>query len=243
MIAPAPAASRPMSRRRAPAAISSAAIARQVTSAVPRSPTPTTRHAEPDDPEHRHHPPDPALDHLRPGREQLGAEQDQRDLHQLRGLDLERPGAEPGARAVDLDPDPGQQHGEAEEERAGEQQRRQRPQHPDARAGEHVHDHQADGAEDQRALEVVGAVAGLAEQRRGRAGAEDHDHAEGEQAEGRGQQQRVLDRLVLCGRARCLRAHQSLFAPEARNHACVVRGRAGLIRPRCRRTGRRPGCR
>ena len=43
-----------MSRIRAPAATSSAAIARQVTSAVPRSPTPTIRHADPDHAEHRH---------------------------------------------------------------------------------------------------------------------------------------------------------------------------------------------
>ena len=66
---------------------------------------------------------------------------------------------------------------------------------PDAAAGEQVHQHQPDGAEHERALEVVGAVTGLAQQRRRRAGAEHHHRAEGEQAEGRGEQQRVLERV------------------------------------------------
>ena len=67
-----------------------------------------------------------------------------------------------------------------------------------------VHDHQADGAEEQRPLQVEGAVgeAAVAEHPRGRAGREDHHRAEGEQAEGRGEQHVVLGRQA--GGARAL---------------------------------------
>ena len=84
-----------------PAAISSAPIAKQMTSAVPMSgclsssaqATPTTISSG------LARPPS-VLVALRPRGQQLGRVEDQRDLQQLRGLELERAGAEPARRAV-----------------------------------------------------------------------------------------------------------------------------------------------
>ena len=114
------------SRSLAPAAISIAAVAKHATIAVPRSgSTTTSAQASADDAEVRHQLAE-AADDRRPVGEQLGAVEHQRELHHLGGLDLERAGADPALRAVDLDPDARQQDREAEHERDREQERRQR---------------------------------------------------------------------------------------------------------------------
>ena len=160
------------------------------------------------DAEEGHQRRDPTRGHLRALGEQRDSVEDQSELHQLGGLDLHRPGADPGARAVDLHADPRYQDRGAEDERAAEDQRRRVADQGDAAQRKHAHDQKPDHAEDHRALEVEGAVARLAQQLGRGAGAEDHDHAEGEQAQGRGQQHRVLDGLRRLAR---LGAHAQLL--------------------------------
>ena len=119
-----------MSRSCAPAPTSSAVITRQVTSAVPRSPTPTISTAEADHPEHRHQPPDPARDDLRARREQLGAEQDSAIFISSEGWICTGPAASQAREPLTSTPTPGTMTSEAEEDRAAEDQRGQRAQRP-----------------------------------------------------------------------------------------------------------------
>ena len=86
---------------------------------------------------------------MRPDREQVGAVEDQRELRELRRLDLE--GAErrsSGWRRSPTLPIPGQQHGDQQDERDdSEEQRRERPQDLEAAHREQAHDAEPDRAD------------------------------------------------------------------------------------------------
>ena len=138
-----------------------------------------------------------ALDRAHPLRfagEHVGGVEDERHLGQLGGLDLEGAAADPAGRPVDALP--GAEHDDEQEDRAGEQDRRRAADRDQPVASGEVHDHQADRADDQGALQVVGRVgeAAVLQHLGGRGGGEDHHRAEGEQAERRRQQQAVLGR-------------------------------------------------
>ena len=133
-------------------------------------------------------------DALRFRREQVRAVEDQGDLGQLRGLELHQAAADPALRAVDRRADAGQQDREEQEEQRKAGSGGQRLDRGGPATESNAHHDQADGAEDHGALQVIEAVAAGVEERARRAGAEHHHRAEGEQAEGRRQQQRVLER-------------------------------------------------
>ena len=133
-----------------------------------------------DDEQERHQ----ALDAARPLRfagEQVGGVEDERDLGQLRGLDLQEAGADPTARAVDRGARP--EHRDEEDEGDGEEDRRQAPDRLQPVAGDEMHEQEADGADHQRPLQVEGEFgeAAVAQHLGGRAGREDHHRAEGQQ--------------------------------------------------------------
>ena len=114
--------------------------------------------------------------------EQRGGIQQQRELQQLRGLKLQRPGAEPAARPVDAHAEMGDVHGEHEHER-DRQQRADHALHPGQPiAREHAHQHQADRPVDEELDQVGAAGAAALEQGRGRGGAVDHHRPERQQA-------------------------------------------------------------
>ena len=133
--------------------------------------------------------------HLRPGREQVRAVEDQRELRELGGLNLKRPGADPALRPIRRAADARQHHREQEAERDDQQQARERSHHLGAAHRHQPHDHESDRADGQRSLEVVGAVPALAQQLGRGARAEHHHDTERKQAKGRGEQEAVLDGL------------------------------------------------
>ena len=182
-----------------------------------------------------------ALDRAHPLRfagEHVGGVEDERDLGQLRGLDLEGAAADPAGRAVDALP--GAEHDDEQEDRAAEEDRRRAADRDEAVARGEVHDHEADRADDQRALQVVGRVgeAAVLQDLGGRGGGEDHHRAEGEQAERRRQQQVVLGRdggarafallffFALAGRARPSATSRALIRAPPRARATIWRKRS-----------------
>ena len=143
--------------------------------------------------------------------------QDERELHQLGGLELQRAGAEPAAGAVDLHAEAGDEHEQQQDEADHQQERRVAADALEPLAGDDVHRHQADGAVDQVLDEVGGAVA-VALQERARARRRvDHHRPAGEQAEGRGQQQPVLERLLLLA----VSASELVSTPSGRPLPCA----------------------
>ena len=159
-----------------------------------------------------------------PPRQQRGRVEHERKLHQLRGLELQRPGSEPAASAVDADPDMRDVHGEHEHE-GDEQQRRGDALHlRDAVAREQVHEDQAEAPVDQELDEIAAAVAMALEQSGRRGCAVDHHRPEGEQAQRCRQQQAMLERSLRgCALARAATARR----------LSLRRGSAGAPSPGC----------
>ena len=81
------------------------------------------------------HMPPSVLHRRRPRGQQLRRVEHERDLEQLRGLELERAGAEPARGAVHGHADAGQHHGERERERDQQEDRREGLHERRARAG------------------------------------------------------------------------------------------------------------
>ena len=188
-----------------------------------RGPEVRLEHDQPGDHGHgeqeRAHVPDRA-GHLRARGEQLRAVEDQGHLGDLGRLNLEEASADPPLGAVHFDPDARDHHGDQQEERERHQGHRQRPQDLDPARSQELERQQADDPIERSALEVVGAVARLAQERGRGARGEDHDHAQRDQAERRREEHRVLDRhglrlrrrlrrrLALGGRLAGCRAHR-----------------------------------
>ena len=204
-----------------------------MTSAVPRSGcAATSRTARGPDPHHGPGRGAQAEGELRPRRDHRRRVQDERELHELRGLELQRPGAEPAARAVDLHAEAGDQHEQQQDERDQQQVRRVAPHRGEALARDQLHQHEPDGAVDEVLDQVGGAVAVALQQRARARGRVDHHRAAREQAEGCGEQQPVLERLLLLASG-----HQALFSTRPLPHPPRARGNARRA-PRSRRTGR-----
>jgi hypothetical protein len=122
--------------------------------------------------------------------------QHERELHDLARLELQRAHAEPAARAVDLDADARDLH-EHEHHERGDQQRAGVAAHEvELDARDDLHRDQPDGPIADVLDQVRGPVPLALEHRAGRGGRVDHDGAAGQQAEGGGQQQSVLERLL-----------------------------------------------
>ena len=164
--------------------------------------------------------------------------QDERELHQLGGLELQRAGADPAARAVDLDAEAGDQHEQQQDERDQQQVRREAADVLEPLAGDDLHRHEPDRAVDEVLDEVGGAVAVALQQRARARRRVDHHRAAREQTQGCGEQQPVLERLRLLASV-----HRSWFRhPRRRPLPCDLRPRArGSARraPRSRHIGRR----
>jgi hypothetical protein len=122
--------------------------------------------------------------------------EDERELRDLRRLELERPRAEPAARAVDGHAQPRDLHGQQAGE--GHDQHRARGAQRDvqAPARDDIHEHDPDGAVGDVAHEERAAVPAPLEQRPRRRRAVDHDRAERQQAQRRGQDDVGLERLA-----------------------------------------------
>ena len=149
------------SPRRRPAA---RAVARQTTIAVPRSGSTTiSRQASADDEQVRAPASRISRDHLRPRGEQVGAVEDQRQLGELRRLDLEAARRRSsGWRRSPTMPMPGTSTASRQDERDGRAAAASAAAAAAApRTRQQAHHQQADGAEQQRPLQVVGAVAAL----------------------------------------------------------------------------------
>ena len=131
-----------------------------------------------------------------PEREDVRGVEDERELHQLGGLELERPDADPALglqRAERRVADAGNPHREQREEGDAEQRPGQAAHDVEAAArGEPQHD-QADRRRRRRSAPAR-RCRRAAGQRRGRRGAVDHHRAAREQAQRGRQQQAVLDR-------------------------------------------------
>ncbi len=180
-----------------PAAISIAASVNAITIAVPRSGSlNTSRHAAPTTSSSGRASSRRSCTLPRTLGQQRGRVQHQRELHQLRGLELERRRADPAARAVDAHADVRDVHGEHQHERRRQQRRRDAVHFRNPVARQHPHQHQADGAVDHELDEVAAAEAAALQQRRRRGGAVDHHRAERQQAHRRRQQDAVLERLA-----------------------------------------------
>ena len=101
-----------------PAATSSAIVVKAITIAVPRSGcVATSRIAAPTTTSSGLSQVAQVVHALRALGQQRRGVQHERELHQLRGLELQRPGADPAPRAVDADADVRDVHGEHEHER------------------------------------------------------------------------------------------------------------------------------
>ena len=91
-----------------------------------------------------------------------GDVENERQFHDLRGLELDGPDREPPAGAVDDDPEPGHQDQNEQRERAQQHEPAQlRGQQRQAAALEHLHRGQTDPAEYQVADELAGAAAAV----------------------------------------------------------------------------------
>ena len=168
--------------------------------------------------------------------EELRPVEDERELGQLGGLELQRPGAQPAPRAVDRDAEAGELDRHQAGEREGQQRPGQRHHRVQAAAGDHVQSHEADAAVGHVAHEVGRAVAVALQQRARARGAVDHHRAQGEQAQRRREQDAVLEGLGF-GSARRAGRRRHIERPSAvaASHELVE----ALARaPRSRRTGR-----
>ena len=192
------AATSPSWRSGIPAATSIAPSVKQMTSAVPRSGcaaiSSTAGGAHAHDRAGRGA---EVVGDLRPRGDDRRRVQDERQLHQLGGLELERAGPDPAPRAVDLHPDARDQHEQQEHERDQQQVRRVAADVLEALAGDDLHGDQPDRAVREVLDEVGGAVAVALQQRAGARRRVDHHRAAREQAERGGEQQPVLERLRL----------------------------------------------
>ena len=128
------------------------------------------------------------------------------------GWNCSGPGADPAPRAVDLDAEAGDQHEQQQDERDQQQVRRVAADRLEPLARDHLHHHEPDRAVGEVLDEVGGAVAVALEQRARARCRVDHHRAAREQAQGRGEQQPVLERLRLLASV-----HRSWFRhPRAR---------------------------
>jgi hypothetical protein len=179
-----------------------------ITSAVPRSGwLAMSRTAAPDDVHHRAQDPLERAHHRRLVGQQPHRVEHQGDLHELRRLELQRAGADPARGAVDLHAEP--RDLDEHQQREGDEQQRRRevadagqvhPRHDE-------HDREAERAVDDVLDQVGGAVALALQDRARRGGAVDHDRARSQQAQGGGEQDPVLQRLLAGGGARSV--HQA----------------------------------
>ena len=142
------------------------------------------------------------------GRDQPGGVEDERELRELGGLDLERPRPEPAAGAVRLDAEAGQQDEQEPCDRGHQERGRVALRDLHAVAREEAERDQAEGRREEIALEVLGAVAAAVQKRCSRARAVDHHRAERDQAERRRAEHRVLERHRRALRARALEVGQ-----------------------------------
>ena len=127
--------------------------------------------------DHRARDPAQVAAQLRLGREHGGRVQHERQLHDLGRLELQRAGAQPAPRPVDLDADPGQQHQQEQHEGDEQQQRRRAADVLEPVAREQLHQGEAERPVDEVLDEVGRAVALALEQRPGGRRGVDHHGA------------------------------------------------------------------
>ena len=151
------------------------------------------------------------LQALRLPREQPRCVEDERELHDLAGLELQRAGPQPPLRAVDLHAQTRELHCDQQHEGDDEQDRGEALRELQAAVRHDLHQDEAQGPVHEVLHEVGRAVAAALEQRPGRRGAVDHHRAAGHEAERRGEQDLVLER-IRAGRA----TPGPLHAPELR---------------------------
>ena len=172
-----------------------------------------------------------------PAREHVRRVEDERELHQLRGLELHRPGADPALRAERADG-----RGRAActaisstnadaEQRAGQPAHGARGSTRAAKRSTHQPDRAVDDEADQRARAAGACRRSSAARRRG---AVDHHRAAGEQAQRGGQQQAVLDRQPWRAASTAVLGARSTRPGVGGNRShpwCLRRGRRNAFPP------------
>ncbi len=134
---------------------------------------------------------------LRALRQQRGGVQHERQLHQLRRLELQWTRPDPAPRTVHAHPDVGYVHREHEHKRDPQQRRGDALDFRHTVAREQPHQHQPHRAVHHILHEIPGPVALTLQQASRRGGAIDHHRAERQQTHRGGQQDPVLERPAL----------------------------------------------